>query len=259
MQELLTVGDIGALFNINVQTLHYYDSIGLFQPAYRDKQSGYRKYQFDQIYQLASIRYLRKMGYSLEEIRKFLVSRNPQDTIVLLKERSRALHEQWAKLMQIDNAIQRKIQFIEHKMENMDVSEMCVKWFPERRYIPIGSEENLYMEDSFYFYPTIAFYEEDLKYFGAYFDIALDGIAEEMRIRPQDTCAIPAGRYLVGYHRGPYETVEQRFAELRAAFPALPLSRRIINFNVIDQFVERDNENYITEIQIPVLDTPEST
>jgi hypothetical protein len=35
MKEYLTVGELARTFGLDVQTLHYYDSIGLFQPARR--------------------------------------------------------------------------------------------------------------------------------------------------------------------------------------------------------------------------------
>jgi len=255
MQDYLTVSEMGKLFGLGVQTLHYYDTIKLFTPAVRDPQTGYRKYKFDQVYQLASIRYLRKMGYSLENVRKYLNSRNSLDTIDLLKERSQILHEQWAALMQIDSAIQRKIQFIEHKCATLVLDSIEVRYFPERRYISIGSEEHLYVEDSFYFYPTIAFYNKNMKYFGAYIDFSMDSAGtDSYGIDPQVTSVIPYGNYLVGYHKGPYEKVEERFAQMRDAYPELLLSDLVINFNVIDQFVEQNSNNYITEIQMRIID-----
>lgn len=256
MKEYLNVSEMGSLFGLGVQTLHYYDKINLFKPAERDARTGYRKYRFDQVYQLACIRYLRKMGYSIEDVQKFLDSRNPENTIDLLKERSQVLQAQWKELMRIDEAILRKIQFIEHKRANLVLDSVEIRWFPERRYIPIGSEEALYMEDSFYFYPTIAFYEENLKYFGAYLDISIDGLRlDGSRIDGPVTTSIPAGNYLVGYHKGSYEQVEERFAQMRAKYPSLSLSPLTVNFNIIDQFVERNSENYITEIQIQILDS----
>lgn len=255
MKDFLTVSEIGKLFGLGVQTLHYYDTIDLFKPVVRDSHTGYRKYKFDQIYQLASIRYLRKMGYSLDDVRKFLNSRNTLDTIGLLKERSLILHKQWEVLMQIDSAIQRKIQYIEHKCATLDLDSIEVRWFPERRYIPIGSEEHLYMEDSFYFYPTIAFYEGKDKYFGAYFDVSMDGISGDFNgIDPQATSVITSGNYLVGYHKGPYEKIEERFLQMQEAYSALHLSGLVINFNIIDQFIEQNSSDYITEIQMKIMD-----
>jgi DNA-binding transcriptional MerR regulator/effector-binding domain-containing protein len=227
----------------------------LFQPCARDPKTGYRKYRFDQLYQLASIRYMRKMGYSLEEIKDFLDSRKPEDTIDLLKKQSHTLREKWMELMQIDEAIQRKIQFVERKRLKLNVDAVAIRWFPDRYYIPLGREESLYMNDSFYLYPTIAFYEHDLKYFGAYLDFTVDGLnMVDAGIDPQITQCIPSGNYLVAYHKGPYEKVETRIQQLREEDSHHRLSICAINFNIIDQFVERDSENYITEIDIQILD-----
>lgn len=167
MKAYLTVGEMGRMFGLNVQTLHYYDKIGLFCPQLRNPETGRRRYKFDQVYQLATIRYLRKLGYPLEDVRVYLNSRSPVHTMDLLRERSAALRAQWQELMRIDEAILRKLQFMEEKQEHIFWDGVRRVPFPERRYIPIGSEEILYMKDSFYFYPTIAFYEENLKYFGA--------------------------------------------------------------------------------------------
>lgn len=253
MKEYLNVGEMGKIFGLGVQTLHYYDAIELFQPVDRDERTGYRKYRFDQVYQMACIRYLRKMGYSIDDVRRFMDSRNPEDTLELLKKRSQTLQKNWAELMQIDEAIQRKIHFIEHKRMNLQLDAIKMRWFPERYYIPLGNEENLYMKDTFYLYPTIAFYEKDLKYFGAFLDISMDGLnVDSMGVDPQITSVIPSGNYLVGYHKGPYEAVEKKIAQMRGMHPQLKLGLCAINFNIIDQFVERSNENYITEIQIPI-------
>lgn len=256
MKDYLSVGELARIFGLDAQTLHYYDSIGLYRPEIRDTKTRYRKYRFDQIYQLASIRYLRKMGYSLENIREFLDSRSPDDTLEMLNKRSEELQRQWAQLMRIDTAIRRKIQFVSQKRQNLNLSAVEARWFPNRYYMPIGGEEILYLEDSFYFYPTIAFYEGDLKYFGAYlYEPADDPDAESTAVHPPRTEVIVQGRYLVGYHKGPYETIQRTIKHMRQTHCDLQLGERVINFNIIDQFLERDRENYITEIQIPIEET----
>lgn len=256
MKDFMSVCEIGRLFNLSVQTLHYYDTIDLFKPAYRDAQNGYRKYRFDQIYQLASIQYLKKLGYSLDQVKAYLGSRSLTNTLEILKERSRYLHAQWQELIQIDNAIQRKILFVERKLAHLEREKIEVRWFPERRYLPIGLEEELYNRDSFYFYPTIAFYEDGLKYFGALLDVAADGVSPESeRLPVEQTAILPAGMYLVGYHTGPYEDIGDTFDAMRRAGAELPLSARAVNFNIIDQFVESDPQNYLTEVQMPLGDS----
>ena len=73
-KEYLNVNELATLFGLKVQTLHYYDKIGILKPSYRDPNNGYRKYRFDQTYKLASIRYMRKLGYSIEAVRDFFTN-----------------------------------------------------------------------------------------------------------------------------------------------------------------------------------------
>ena len=49
-KEYLNVNELATLFGLKVQTLHYYDKIGILKPSYRDPNNGYRKYRFDQTY-----------------------------------------------------------------------------------------------------------------------------------------------------------------------------------------------------------------
>ena len=41
-KEYLNVNELATLFGLNVQTLHYYDKIGILKPSYRDPKNGYR-------------------------------------------------------------------------------------------------------------------------------------------------------------------------------------------------------------------------
>jgi len=253
MKQYLTVSEMAELFGLGIQTLHFYDRIGLFSPVKRDPKDGTRKYKYDQTYQLAFIKYFGKMGYSLDDIRELLNTRNPESTITLLKERSEILNSQLKILLRTNEAILRKIEYIRQKLEKMDPESIAVRRFPKRHYIPIGSEEQIYMEDSFYFYPTIAFYESGLKYFGAYIDAGPDGIVkEDAGTDPSEVSVIPGGRFLVGYHRGPYEKIEKSFERIRDAFPDLKTDDQIATFNIIDQFVEQDSRKFITEIQMRI-------
>ena len=255
MKAYLTVGEMGRMFGLNVQTLHYYDKIGLFCPQLRNPETGRRRYKFDQVYQLATIRYLRKLGYPLEDVRVYLNSRSPVHTMDLLRERSAALRAQWQELMRIDEAILRKLQFMEEKQEHIFWDGVRRVPFPERRYIPIGSEEILYMKDSFNFYPTIAFYEENLKYFGAYVvGPDMGGEEEELPEESQATLPIPKGDYLVAFHKGSYDEIPQHIAQMRRENADLNLSPLTVTFNIIDQFVENKVDNYITELQIQILE-----
>ncbi|AFQ44204.1 MerR family transcriptional regulator [Desulfosporosinus meridiei] len=259
MKETLSIGEISALFHLNVQTLIYYDSIGLLVPIERNPTNGYRKYRFDQIYKLATIRYLRRLGYSLKEIQaSYLESRDIDSNLEQLKKQSSIIRKKAENLLNTDRAIQQKIHFIEQELPNVDIECVSIKAFPERFYFPIGGEELLYGDDWFYLNPTVVFYKNDSKYFGAYlFDDGENTILQKETSDSLRFPVIPAGRYLCGYHQGAYEHIYASAQRIREAGGDLDLADITINFNIIDQFVERDNRNYITEVQIPIIDSEE--
>lgn len=251
MKEFFTVGDLAQLFAINVQTLRYYDSIGLLTPSDRDRETGYRLYRFDQIYHLASILYLKRLGYSLKQIREYLDSRTLKHTMQQLTSQSVLLRQRWQELIDIDSAIQRKLEFINSQLPESGLQVTHVKTFGDRYYIHIGTEETLYMSDAFYFHPTLVFYEEGRKRFGAYlfeYDPAVTEIPP-----PQDVSVIPSGSFLCGYHKGSYETIHTSIERIRREAGGQRLAPWELNFNILDQFVERDSSRFITEIQIPLL------
>lgn len=259
MKETLSIGEISSLFHLNVQTLIYYDSIGLLVPTERNPSNGYRRYRFDQIYKLATIRYLHRLGYSLKEIRaSYLESRDIDSTLELLKKQSGIIRKKAENLLNTDRAIQQKIHFIEQELPNVDIERVLVKEFPERRFFPIGSEELLYGDDWFYLNPTVVFYKQNSKYFGAYlFDDGENTILQKEITDSLQFPGIPAGRFLCGYHKGAYENICESAQRIRDAGGDLDLADITINFNIIDQFVERDSRNYITEVQIPIVSSEE--
>ena len=247
MKEYFSIGELAELFGLNIQTLYYYDSVGIFSPRERNEKNGRRKYEFDQIYELATVSYMRRLGYSLEEIKESRTSLNSNRAVDIMKQRSQELRRQWQELLNIDEAIQRKIRFMEQEMDGICLDEIAVKHFEDRKFISIGDEELLYRENSFYFYPTIAFYEGDRKYFGAY----LYPDDEEL----PKTIPSPESRLSrqKANHLGGYGGVPDTIRRLREARPDLELGAQAINFNILDQFVESDNENFITAMQIRVL------
>ncbi|MBE7719544.1 MerR family transcriptional regulator [Lacrimispora indolis] len=251
MKDFLSIGEMSSLFGLNIQTLYYYDSIDIFKPRMRDIKNGRRKYEFDQVYELATICYMRKLGYSLEEISKQRSTQHANSALDSLKQRSEELHRQWKELISIDEAIQRKLRFIEGEMKNIRTDEITVRHFEDRAYLAIGEEEALYRQNSFYFYPTIAFYQGEEKYFGAYLYPSEEPLPDHLR--KDQIRRIPAGDFLCGYHLGPYETVPATTMRIRNARPDLHFEDLTINFNILDQFVENQSSGYITHTQIRIL------
>lgn len=81
MKEFLTIGELADIFNMDVQLLRHYDAKGLLVPQVRNSENNRRFYHFDQVYPLATIRYLRRLDYSLAQIKAFLHSNGLRDNL----------------------------------------------------------------------------------------------------------------------------------------------------------------------------------
>jgi len=70
----LTIGQVAAVADVNVQTIRYYERRGLFA-APRRTAAGYRQYAADAVTRLRFIRHAQELGFSLNEVRELLALR----------------------------------------------------------------------------------------------------------------------------------------------------------------------------------------
>jgi DNA-binding transcriptional MerR regulator len=69
---MIRIGDFSKLSRVPVKTLRYYDEVGLLKPVKVDPSTGYRLYEYSQLATLNRILALKDLGFSLEEIGRFL-------------------------------------------------------------------------------------------------------------------------------------------------------------------------------------------
>ena len=60
---------------------------------------------------------------------------------------------------------------------------------------------------------------------------------------------------MVGYHKGAYEQIQDSFKRIKEWGRNLNLEDTILALNIIDQFVEQNNDNYSTRIEVRIADT----
>mgnify|MGYP000370453243 CR=1 FL=1 len=198
-KEYLNVNELATLFGLKVQTLHYYDKIGILKPSYRDQTMA-----------IENIVLTRHTSWHLSAIcvnldillKQSGIFRTPK---ILTKHCSVLKNVcSYPRTMGRNDADRSrnftKIQFIEDSKDEIDYEGFRIVEYPERKYISIGTETEIYAGESFYFYPTLVFYEGTKKEFGA---LLTDEIPEEN----VDIHKIPAGTYVVGYHKGAYEQI----------------------------------------------------
>lgn len=69
---MFKIGDFSKLAQVSVKTLRYYAQLGLLEPVWVDRFSGYRYYTLEQLPRLNRILALKDLGFSLEQIQHML-------------------------------------------------------------------------------------------------------------------------------------------------------------------------------------------
>lgn len=115
-----TVGELAKLNGMNKQTLIYCDNIDLFKPKVVDESNGYRYYTSDQLEVLDSILVLRELGIPIKEIKDFLIKRDDNKALILLKEQKIKLQSQLKNLKKSIARLENKIETIESLNEYDD-------------------------------------------------------------------------------------------------------------------------------------------
>jgi DNA-binding transcriptional MerR regulator len=135
MQNKLSIGEMAKLRGVTVDTLRHYDKIGLLKPFHIDPETGYRYYSISQYEVLGTIKELRSIGFSLEEIKQFLTDRNVKKSVQSLQKSMANIQEEIKKLQGIHNILMTRLYNIEHFTNSYRNSDIVIKHFEEREYI----------------------------------------------------------------------------------------------------------------------------
>ncbi|MFD1175909.1 MerR family transcriptional regulator [Paenibacillus puldeungensis] len=85
MKNEITISELAKLMNVSVHQIRYFEEKGILFPTYVDNNQ-YRMYGIDQVYELAQILLLRKLGLSVQSIKECLTSFAPDQVQQLLQQ-----------------------------------------------------------------------------------------------------------------------------------------------------------------------------
>ena len=136
MKQYYSIGEVSRIMGISTQTLRYYCSIDLLEPAYINPDTGYRYYTYNQFHLIDRIRYLQKMGMSLEQIREVLVH---NDIAALQKHLEELEQNCVAQIRQLDDTLD-TIRWYRDYFNFSDEAEQeysYVRHFPKRHLVAV--------------------------------------------------------------------------------------------------------------------------
>lgn len=115
-KKLYSIGEVAKLNNISIQTLRYYDKIGLFKPVSVDQASNYRYYHEKQFFYLDIIKYLKHIDTPLGLIKE-IITKDTAQMLAFLEEQELVIDEKMRQLSKAKNLLhKRKLQIREQNM-----------------------------------------------------------------------------------------------------------------------------------------------
>lgn len=112
MKNYLSIGEMSKIRNINVQSLRYYEKLGILIPAYINPDSGYRYYSLEQIMILDTIILSIDLGINLKNLKNYVGKDGQLEFERLLKDGKQIAKEKMRKIESNIESIDRTLQHI---------------------------------------------------------------------------------------------------------------------------------------------------
>lgn len=134
MKKYFTISEFAKLRNININSLRYYEKIGVLRPCLVDENTGYRYYSPEQVAILDVVRLCTNFGMPLKELAEHMKNNNAIDNKELFetgrkmaKERISELQDELSKIEYTLDYLNNNQQYSEEKgFYNRTISERII-------------------------------------------------------------------------------------------------------------------------------------
>ncbi len=265
---MLKIGDFSLLTQVSVKTLRYYDEMGLLRPVHVHPVSGYRYYSATQLPRLHRILALKDLGFPLGEIAQALdagISPDQLRGMLMLREA-----EQQSRVRQEQDRLTRlqvRLRIIEQEgsmSKDVVMKQVAPQWVASIReiipaYPAVGELYGELIETlghAAFTGPCVALWH-DREYKEKDVD-AEAGVYVKQQITPKGRVGVrelPAENVASILHEGAYNRLSEsydalgRWIEANGYRPCGPAREIYLKSSMP---VRQDDDNYVTEIQIPV-------
>ena len=260
MQEYFKIGEISRLYGIGVDSLRYYEKIGILKP--QRAESGYRHYSLQDIWKLNIIRDLRELGFRMEQIRDYLHCHSVDSTLSMLDREQTAIDQKIRKLQKLKDNVSERIETI-RTAQTMEMDVITLQNCEPRKYYSISegySDEHemdvlmrrLINMDKKHLYVignneigTVISLEKARKSGKVYYESVFVG-------DDQGEKTLPGGTYLSVSYRGDYEKSKDWVKKILAYAEkqGLTLKGNFLELLWIDIHTSADVQEHVTQLQI---------
>lgn len=143
LNNLLSIGELAKLRNVNVQSLRYYEKLGILVPAYINPENGYRYYSLEQIMILDTVILCIDLGIPLKDLKNYVNADGELEFEHLLKDGKKLAKEKIRKIESSIDSINRTLQHIKAQKTFLGRDGYYSRYIFERYYIAIPCETRM--------------------------------------------------------------------------------------------------------------------
>ncbi|WP_159844478.1 MerR family transcriptional regulator [Nocardia sp. CY41] len=267
MTATVPIGEFSRLSNLSVKTLRYYHEIGLLAPVGVDASSGYRRYATAQVSQAQLIRRLRELDMPVPEIRAVLAAPDENARDATLRAHLERMEAELART----RAVVASLRALLTPSAPITVEYRAVAAFPAAAIGATVAREHIgeWCAATFQaLYEALAaaditpagvggatygtdFFEHDEGAVVAFVPLA---DAEVALLAGLSAIELPARRFAVAVHEGPFEDFDRTYGALgsHVAEHDVALSEPIREMYLVGPDVSDDPATYRTEVCWPI-------
>ena len=260
MQDYFKIGEISRLYGIGVDSLRYYERIGLLQPE--RSESGYRHYSVRDIWKLNIIRDLRELDFSMEQIGRYLEAHSLNSTLSLLREEQQAIGEKITALEKLRDNVAQRIRGIEEAAAK-PLGKITLEAYGVRRCCSIPEGYSDAHEMDVLIKRLLNMDREHLYLIGNHqigTAISAESAAKQGKLQYKAVFVIdengpqilPAGNYLAVTYRGNYaqsgEWIQKILSYAREHH--ICIAGDFLEILWVDIHISAEENEYITELQV---------
>ncbi|MBN7773972.1 MerR family transcriptional regulator [Clostridium aminobutyricum] len=271
MKDKFLIGELAKLFNISTDTLRHYDKIALLKPNY-NLSNDYRYYSLANFFELSRILFFKSLDISLGDIKMYMNNKNRNNLLDMLKRKEEEIDVKINRLYNLKKKIQTKVGLLESTSD--ELNQVRIKSLPEK--IGVFLDMNAVESDV----EIIQAFKKNEKYFKSsswliegqvYTSLSKEDMKNQIfnrfryfiemvtldQVPHTQMQVIPEGQYACIAFLGPYRDMAKHYELLLQWIikNGYQVAGDSIEKNIVDYgFSDSENE-YISEIQIPIIPT----
>lgn len=266
MKEYYKINEISKLYGIGVDSLRYYEKIGVLVPK-RD-HNGYRIYGLHDIYKLNMIRDLRQLDFSMKHIKDYLDHQSLENTLNLLNKEQELIQIKLDELQTIQRKIQDRILTLS-SASKIKTDTFTIKSLPDRPCLRLNTHITRDEEMDFAIKKLHRKHESKIQDFGNQLfgaSVSVEDVNKGIKdvfnsvffIMEQEDSefdfVLPEGDYLSLYYRGDYRQSYERILDILtyAKEKGYQLLSDPFEIYEIDNRDTVRSEEFLTEIQVRI-------